>query len=142
MEATTPTPQAKKRTLLSMVQFAVVVLTLRLYVWQAAVMASVAKGVPTAVVTPNGAGKTSVIIKTAALWCLHEFPGATVVVTSATFRAVRAQVFAALEQDKVKFAGWTWNETKSPRPRAAASLAFPRTAGRSSRASTLTPAVR
>ena len=124
METTTPTPQAKKRTLLSMVQFAVVVLTLRLYVWQAAVMASVAKGVPTAVVTPNGAGKTSVIIKTAALWCLHEFPGATVVVTSATFRAVRAQVFAALEQDKVKFAGWTWNETEITTPQGGRIIGF------------------
>jgi hypothetical protein len=98
--------------MLSMVQFAVVVLGLKLYVWQAAVMASVAKGIPTAAVTPNGAGKTSIIIKTAALWCLHEYPGSTVVVTSATFRAVRAQVFGALEQDKGKFAGWTWNETE------------------------------
>jgi phage terminase large subunit len=97
---------------ISMVQFAVVALALRLYVWQAAVMASVAAGKPTACVTPNGAGKTSIIIKTAALWCLHEHPGATVVLTSATFRAVRTQIFAALEQEREKFAGWTWNETE------------------------------
>ncbi len=118
------TPTVKKRVLLSMVQFAVTVLLFRLYIWQAAIMASVTKGVPTAVVTPNGAGKTSVIIKTAALWCLHEFPGATVVVTSATFRAVRTQVFAALEQDKAKFAGWTWNDTEITTPQGGRILGF------------------
>lgn len=100
------------RPVLSPITFAVTVLKKRLYKWQALIMASVFSGVPTAAVTPNGAGKTSVVISSLALSILHEFPGATVVVTSATFRAVRTQVFASLEQDKDKFAGWTWKDTE------------------------------
>lgn len=101
---------ASKR--LSPIQFAVAVLKLRLYRWQAFIMADVARGVPTVAVTPNGAGKTSIIIVALALWCLHEFPGSTVVLTSATFRAVRVQIFAALEQHKEKFGAWTWKDTE------------------------------
>jgi len=128
MSATPETPTAgpgPARKLISMVVFAVTVLMQRaLYAWQGAIMASVAKAVPTAVVTPNGAGKTSVIIKTAALWCLHEFPGATVVVTSATHRAVRTQVFAALEQEKTRFASWAWNDTEIKTPQGGFILGF------------------
>jgi hypothetical protein len=101
---------AKKR--LSPIQFAVVVLKMRLYKWQAFVLADVASGKPTVVVTPNESGKTSVIIVALALWCLHEWPGCTVVITSATFRAVRTQVFAALEKHKDKFPHWTWKDTE------------------------------
>jgi phage terminase large subunit len=97
---------------LSPVQFAVAVLGLRLYVWQARVLADVMTGTPTAVVTPNGAGKTSVLISALALTVLHEWPGATVVLTSATFRAVRTQIFAALEQHRAKFPNWTWKDTE------------------------------
>jgi len=111
MEATTATiPQAKAR--LSPIQFGVVVRKKRLYKWQAFVMADVASGRPTAAVTPNEAGKTSIIIATLAEWCLHEFPGSTVVLTSATFRAVRTQIFAGLEQDKEKFGHWTFKDTE------------------------------
>lgn len=96
----------------SPVQFAVVVRKKRLYPWQARIMADVAAGRPTAAVTPNEAGKTSIIIATLALWCLHEFPGATVVLTSATYRAVRTQIFAALEQERPKLTHWQWKDTE------------------------------
>lgn len=104
--------QTAARAILSPITFAVTVLKKRLYKWQAEILHSVFSGMPTAAVTPNGAGKTSVIIASLALGILHEFPGATVVLTSATFRAVRTQVFAALEQDKEKFAAWTWKDTE------------------------------
>jgi hypothetical protein len=111
-----PAPQepvkVAPRKRLSPVAFAVVVLKLRLYLWQAKVLMDVATGRPTVVVTPNESGKTSVIIVVLALWCLHEWPGATVVLTSATFRAVRTQIFAALEKHKGKFGMWTWKETE------------------------------
>lgn len=100
----------KKR--MSPIQFGVVVLGLSLYTWQARILADVMTGKPTAAVTPNEAGKTSVVIKTLALAVLHEWPGATVVLTSATFRAVRTQIFAALEQEKARFSGWKWNDSE------------------------------
>lgn len=96
---------------LSPIQFAVTVLKKRLYKWQAFIMADVVRQ-PTTAVTPNEAGKTSVVIASLALWCLHEYPGATVVATSATFRAVRTQVFAGLEQHKAQFAHWTWKDAE------------------------------
>lgn len=95
----------------SPIQFAVVALKKRLYTWQAFIMADVLKK-PTSAVTPNEAGKTSIIIAALALWCLHEYPGSTVVVTSATFRAVRTQVFAGLKQHEAQFAHWTWKEAE------------------------------
>ncbi|HBJ87139.1 MAG TPA: hypothetical protein DDZ88_25420, partial [Verrucomicrobiales bacterium] len=109
----TPTTEATpEKPRLSPIQFGVVVRKKRLYKWQAFIMADVASGKPTAAVTPNEAGKTSIIIATLAEWCLHEYPGSTVVLTSATFRAVRTQIFAALEQDKDKFAHWTFKDTE------------------------------
>jgi len=97
---------------LSPIQFAVVALKKRLYKWQAFVLADVAACKPTVCVTPNESGKTSIVIASLALWCLHEWPGSTVVVTSATLRAVRTQVFAALEEHQHKFAGWQWKHTE------------------------------
>ena len=108
----TAAPAAAPKVRLSPIQFAVVALKKRLYKWQALVLASVASGRPTVCVTPNESGKTSILIASLALWCLHEWPGATVVVTSATLRAVRTQVFAALEEHKHSFAGWAWKDTE------------------------------
>lgn len=113
LEAAPGTPHPlKKRARLSPAVFAVAALGMRLYKWQAQILVDVMKRRTVAVVTPNEAGKTSVIITALALAVLHEWPGATVVLTSATFRAVRTQIFSALEQHKSKFAAWTWKETE------------------------------
>ncbi|WP_043586936.1 hypothetical protein [Geminisphaera colitermitum] len=105
----TPAPHAEK---LNPITFAVAVLKLRIYSWQAKIMASVWSGKPTVAATPNGAGKTSVIIVALALTLLHEFPGATVVLTSATYRAVCDQIFASLAVHQAKFSAWKWNDTE------------------------------
>lgn len=102
----------KQRARMSPAVFAVAALGMKLYRWQAQVLVDVMKRKPVAVVTPNEAGKTSVVITALALAVLHEWPGATVVLTSATFRAVRTQIFAALEQHRAKFAGWSWKDTE------------------------------
>lgn len=101
---------------LNPVTFAICVLGMRLYAWQARLLMSVWSGKPTAARTPNGAGKTSIIIVVLALCMLHEFPGATVVLTSATFRQVRDQMFAALKGHEKKFTGWKFNETSIETP--------------------------
>jgi hypothetical protein len=98
------------------VTFAVMVLGLRLYEWQARMMLSVWSGKPTTARTPNGAGKTSVIIVVLALCMLHEYPGATIVLTSASFRQVRDQVFAALKTHTPRFTGWSVKETAIETP--------------------------
>ncbi len=101
---------------LNPVTFAIAALGMKLYAWQARLMMSVWSGKPTTARTPNGAGKTSVCIAVLALCMLHEFPGATVVLTSATFRQVRDQVFAALKAHQGKFSGWQWNDTSIESP--------------------------
>lgn len=108
----------------SPVTFAVAVLMFRLYQWQARLMSKVASGKPTACVTPNGAGKTSVIICALALWMLHEWPAGTVVLTSATFRAVREQIFSALHLHKDKFAGWEFKDTEIETPQGGRIVGF------------------
>jgi len=111
------------------VSFAIAALAMTLYGWQARLMMSVWSGRPTTARTPNGAGKTSVCIVVLALCMLHEFPGATVVLTSATFRQVRDQMFAALKTHSGKFAGWKWNETSIETPEGGRIVGFATDAG-------------
>jgi hypothetical protein len=104
--------------------FAIAVLKMQLYAWQARLMISVWHGQPTTARTPNGAGKTSVCIVVLALCMLSEFPGATIVLTSATFRQVRDQVFAALKQHSALFPGWKWHETSIETPQGGRIVGF------------------
>lgn len=104
--------------------FAVTALKKKLYRWQADIMMDFASGEPTTAVTPNGAGKTSVCIATLALWVLSEWPGATVVITSATYRAVKDQIFAALHSEPIRPTSWAFNDTEITTPQGGRILGF------------------
>jgi len=69
-----------------------------LYDWQKRSLAHLSIGHPTAIVACNGAGKTSTVLAPAALWCLHTWPLARVVVTSASHSQLEKQFFAELSR--------------------------------------------
>jgi hypothetical protein len=83
-------------------------LGLKLYPWQKSALANVQAGSPTAIVAANGSGKTSTILTPAALWCLHTWPLAKVVVTSASHSQLEKQFFGELSryQNHILFRGW------------------------------------
>lgn len=60
--------------------------------------------------TPNGAGKSSVIIAGIALWWVSVHPQGRVVITSAVTRQIEHQVWPSIEAHKSKFADWTWKD--------------------------------
>jgi hypothetical protein len=93
------------------VVFSTAVLGLKLYGWQAKIMDSAWSGRATVARTPNGAGKTSMVIAGLALGFLHEYPRGVVVVTSATYRAVKQQVMPAMKAHAGRLpTGWKWGE--------------------------------
>ena len=117
-------PAKPNKVVISPAAFARLRLGMSPYGWQDEVMADVASGVPTTVRTPNGSGKTSVIVTTLALWCLEEFPRSTVVLTSATFRAVKDQIFASLQTHEGKFRDWKWNDSTIETPEGGQIIGF------------------
>ena len=75
------TPSAEAR--LGILEFAQSVLGIELYPWQRETLLHIQCGHPTALVACNGAGKTSTVFVTAALWALFNWPRARIIVTSA-----------------------------------------------------------
>ena len=57
-----------------------------------------ASGFNTALVTSNGAGKTSVLIPSFVLWFLHTFPTGQCVITSGTALQLEHQIFGAIQR--------------------------------------------
>jgi hypothetical protein len=103
-------PQAK----FGILEFSEGVLGIKLYLWQRKALLSIAAGYPTALVAANGAGKTSTVLVPAALWCLFNWPGARVIVTSASWSQLRKQFFdvARLYRARAYFRAWTFNEAE------------------------------
>jgi len=66
------------------------------YDWQKRSLIAMASGFNTALVTSNGAGKTSVLIPSFVLWYLHTFPTGQCVITSGTALQLEHQIFGAL----------------------------------------------
>ena len=80
----------------------------KLYDWQKCALAHIQIGHPTAIVACNGAGKTSTVLAPSALWCLHTWPLARVVVTSASHSQLEKQFFTELSryQNHPLFRSW------------------------------------
>lgn len=89
-----------------------------LYAWQKRALAHIQAGHPAAIVACNGAGKTSTVLSPAALWCLHTWPLARIVVTSASHSQLEKQFFAELcrYQNHPLFRSWKFlaSEVQSP----------------------------
>lgn len=88
------------------VGFAVQVLGLALYVWQAIVLSwfentlDMVKG---SLCTPNGAGKSERIVATLALWWITVHPQGRVVITTKDSKQLDNQIWPAIERHKGKF---------------------------------------
>lgn len=97
-------------------QFAVVVLGLRLYKWQAEVLEALGQGLPVALCAANGSGKTQVVIASFILWFLYSFPRGICPVTSGSWTQLSEQLWPAVYNHKSKFSSWHWTKGRIQTP--------------------------
>jgi hypothetical protein len=89
-------------------QFAIQVLGLKLYRWQALVLEALGQGMPVALAAANGSGKTRYIVAPAILWLLYYFPRGLVPVTSGSWTQLEMQLWPCLLEHRSKFPQWGW----------------------------------
>ena len=89
-------------------QFAVEVLGLELYPWQAVVLEAIGQGIPTALAAANGSGKTKYIVAPTILWLLYFWPRGLVPVTSGSWTQLEEQLWPCLLDHRSKFPQWYW----------------------------------
>ncbi len=130
MQLTQDTPQAEQREnpLLSPVGFARVVLKLPLYDWQAQVLdwydINAGETVRGTLRTPNGSGKSAVVIPALVLWWLSIFPRGKVVITTKDGKQLDGQLQPAIRKHQAKFAGWTFVDREIRTPTGARCVMF------------------
>jgi phage terminase large subunit len=88
------------------------------YPWQTQALVAMASGFNTALVTSNGAGKTSVLIPSFVLWFLHNFPTGRIVITSGTALQLEHQIFGAIQRyaSHPSFKNWQFLSTEIKTP--------------------------
>jgi hypothetical protein len=69
----------------------------KLYGWQKDVIDAVASGWPSALIAPNGSGKSSRAVTYLILWFLHEYPRGRCIVTSGSWSQLENQIFNSLK---------------------------------------------
>jgi len=74
---------------IGILQFARAYLGLRLYPWQRKILLAIEAGYPVAALVCNNGGKSSVIIPTAVLWFLYNWPAGRCNVLSGSWKQVR-----------------------------------------------------
>jgi hypothetical protein len=90
----------------------------RLYPWQKNALSHLQLGHSVALVAANGSGKTSTILVPFALWVLHCWPSARVILTSASWAQIEKQAFSLLRQyqDHPVFRGLIFLDTEVRSP--------------------------
>lgn len=93
-------------------------LGLNLYSWQIEVLEACAKGIPSALLAPNGSGKSSVVLTALVLWFLSEFPKGRAVATSGSWLQLKSQLFDNLKrfQGNRLFSGFEFLESSVKTP--------------------------
>ena len=81
-------------------------------------------GAKVAARTANGAGKTTMLVPTAALWFMAIHPRSKVVITSGVDRQVREQLFPALHAQKKTLKDWRFNDADIDAPNGARCVGF------------------
>lgn len=97
-------------------EFAVIVLKMELYKWQAEVLEALGQGLPTALCAANGSGKTQVVIASFILWFLYSFPRGICPVTSGSWTQLSEQLWPAVYNHKNKFPSWHWTKGRIQTP--------------------------
>lgn len=105
---------------LSFITFGIETLGLPLYRWQEDVLAPfddlATELVQVSLCTPNGSGKSSVVIPTLALGMLALYPRATVVISTADGRQLKNQILPAIYSHRAKFPHWKFIEKEITTP--------------------------
>ncbi len=124
-ESDDPTPEELES---SFITFGEKVLGLHLYPWQCESVEPFdeagEKLVQVSLATPNGSGKSAVVIPTLALGWLALFPKGRVVITTADGKQLDGQVMPALEAHRGKFDRWTFIEREIRTPTGGRLVAF------------------
>jgi hypothetical protein len=97
------------------IRFAEVILGGKLYPWQDQVLRwfeDPTKRMLGALVTPNGAGKSSGVVAALALWWASVHRRGKVVITTKDSKQLDQQIYPAMERHRPTLKGWTW--TTSP----------------------------
>lgn len=94
------------------------------YLWQAAIMLDVWRRRKVVARCCNGSGKTDRVVAPLALGVADQFPGATVVIVSATHRQVREQVFASLKKHRAAHPTWDFSDSKIESPEGSRIIGF------------------
>ncbi len=109
--------QAKTEALATPYGFAMGALGLKLYPWQADVLAALdPPKASVALKAANGSGKSSKVGVCAALWNAAVFPGSLTIVTASVFRQVKEQFFPAVRSLAHVFPGWKFLDTEVESP--------------------------
>jgi hypothetical protein len=89
-----------------------------LYPWQLEILAACGRGMPTALLAPNGSGKSSTVLTALILWFLAEFPRGRAVITSGSWAQLRSQLFDNLKrfQGYPIFRGFEFQESAIKTP--------------------------
>ena len=97
--------------------FARVHLELVIYDWQVRILAALERKRVSAVVC-NGGGKSSVIIASAVLGFLYNFPRGRVAITSGSYMQLSNNIWPALTRYRSLpfFKGWEWNQNEIKTP--------------------------
>lgn len=103
---------------LPLAEFAVLVLGLKPYDWQINAYEDITNYRRSAIVAANGSGKTVSLVGPVVLWWLFCFPKGRVVITSGSWRQLKAQLWPAIRayQSKPEFADWEWNSMEIRTP--------------------------
>ncbi len=112
----------------SLVAFAEEILGLDLYPWQTAAIEPFdrmsAEMVQVSLATPNGSGKSAVVITTLVLGHLALHPKGRVVLTTADGKQLDGQVMPAVNSHRSKFPEWTFNNRHVATPTGGQFVAF------------------
>lgn len=112
----------------SFITFSEEILGLSLYDWQCDAIEpfdeASEKMVMVTLATPNGSGKSAVVIATLVLGWLALYPKGRVVITTADGKQLDGQIMPALESHRAKFPAWTFLNRKVTTPTGGWFVAF------------------
>jgi hypothetical protein len=106
--------------------FALSGLRMPLYPWQIETLTAAGKGMPTALIAPNGSGKSSTVVTALILWFLSEFPKGRAVITSGSWAQLKSQIFDSAKRFQLNplFRGWEFLESSIKTPSGGSATGF------------------
>lgn len=104
--------------------FAAGILGLKLYPWQVRILNELERSGKITVRCCNEAGKTTYLAAPMILWVMACFAGATIVITSGSWRQVKEQLFPAIQRFAPALPGWDIQDTRVVAPNGSRLVGF------------------